>query len=448
MGNENETVFIVTDFVDGLNLSQWLSNEKFSQTEAVELTITLCNALHYAHSKGVIHRDLTPSNILMDSDGTAFVTDFGIAKRDAVDVTQTRDGRIVGTPAYMSPEQARGEKDVDHRSDIYSIGVVLFELLTGELPFRGNLRMVLHQLLTEDAPSPRRYDASIPRDLETICLKCLEKSPARRYESASGLAEDLSLFLAHRPIKARKISHFQRGLRLCVRRPLAAGLLALLALSLSLGTAVSLYFAFEANNRAAELAQSLSKEQKLRSENLQVVTEKETLIQSLESSNRQIRRAKDVATARSMELQAVLDFFQGNVLSANRPEGFEGGLGVDTSLDRAMEAVEPLIESSFEGQPLVQASIRETLGETFLSRGEPAKAVEQFELAVNLRTRSPGEVGQMLASELRLANALLDAGRLDEAVKSSERCHQQAVESSRSDDLDQVGSNHRTWKCL
>ena len=251
VGRDGDSVYIVSDFVRGVTLGDWLTGQQLTSREAAELCAKIADALHHAHEQGVVHRDLKPANIMIDGDGQPHLMDFGLARREVGEVTVTMDGQVLGTPAYMSPEQAQGEAHTaDRRSDVYSLGVILFQLLTGELPFRGNARMIMHQVIHDEPPSPRKLNANVARDLETIVLKCLNKDPSRRYLNTKELAADLRRYLNGHPIIARPVNRATRLWMWSNKNPALATSLTVTVTSLILGTAIAVFFAVSAGRNA------------------------------------------------------------------------------------------------------------------------------------------------------------------------------------------------------
>ncbi len=235
------------------------------QRRVARLLATVARAVHYAHQRGILHRDLKPSNVLVDARGEPHVADFGLARRLEGSQGATQSGAIVGTPAYMPPEQATGRKDVSTAADVYSLGAVLYELLTGQPPFRGESPMeVLLQVVEREPQRPGAINPGLDRDLETICLKCLEKEPGRRYGSAEALAEDLERWLRGEPILVRPSGVGERALKWARRHPAVAAAYALLLVATLLGTvggAVTwLWLRAEESRRQAEIARGLAEE--------------------------------------------------------------------------------------------------------------------------------------------------------------------------------------------
>jgi tetratricopeptide (TPR) repeat protein len=230
--------YLVMEYVDGQPLSALLlAQKRLEPRQAVEWIVQAADGLAAAHAAGLVHRDIKPGNILIEkATGKAKLGDFGLARAEVHTQALTQEGVMLGTPVYMSPEQARAAT-TDPRTDVYSMGVTLYEVLTGEVPFHGTGLMVVRQILTEEPRPPRRLNDQIPRDLEVICLKAMAKEPARRYDNAGEMADDLRRWQRGEPIRARPAGPVYRGWRWCRRRPLVAGLAAALLLTFLAGFA-------------------------------------------------------------------------------------------------------------------------------------------------------------------------------------------------------------------
>jgi serine/threonine protein kinase len=284
------SIYIVSELVDGEPLSERLKDWRPTPRQTAALVADIAEALDYAHSRGVIHRDLKPSNVMLDrfapggetarvgmmEIGRPRLMDFGLAKRDAGEVTMTMDGQVLGTPAYMSPEQASGNaRWIDRRTDVYSLGVVMFRLLTGELPFRGTATSQIQQRITDDAPSPRRLDDTVPLDMATVCLKCLERDPGGRYATAADVAAEMRRYLAGEPVNARPLSVWGRAGRWARRRPALAAALALGTVLAIVGPTAAVVIGLQAD--------------KLRSQ----LNERNELIASYEKNDDELEAAKE-----------------------------------------------------------------------------------------------------------------------------------------------------------
>jgi WD40 repeat protein len=262
IGDHEGRPYFALEFVEGGNLERKLDGTPLPPQQAARLVQLLAEATHAAHLKGIVHRDLKPANILLARSNSSHavalsepngetgwyepkITDFGLAKKLDDDEAHTKSGTVVGTPSYMAPEQAAGKtRAIGPAADVYALGAILYELLTGRPPFKGAMAVdTILQVLSEEPVAPSRLQPKLPKDLETICLRCLQKEPAKRYASAEALAVDLRHFLAGEPITARPVSTLERAWKWSWRRPAAAALLASAALTLIALLGGSIWFA-------------------------------------------------------------------------------------------------------------------------------------------------------------------------------------------------------------
>jgi WD40 repeat protein len=265
IGRHDDLPYFTLEFVPGGSLADKVRDHPLPAREAAQMVEQLAKGVAYAHQRGIIHRDLKPENVLLAENGTPKITDFGLAKRVAVEPGAaapgsglTATGAVLGTPSYMAPEQAGGKPgDIGPAADIYALGAILYRLITGRPPFQAATPLdTILQVVSTDPVPPRQLAPTCPKDLETICLKCLQKESKKRYVGAGELAADLRHFLNGEPIVARPVGRLERTWKWVKRRPWVSALGALAVLFLVTGSAVSTYFALEANQRATELGES------------------------------------------------------------------------------------------------------------------------------------------------------------------------------------------------
>jgi WD40 repeat protein/tRNA A-37 threonylcarbamoyl transferase component Bud32 len=294
VGEQDGLYFFSMGFVDGDSLSELLREDLLPPRQAATLIRQVAEAIHYAHQQKVVHRDIKPGNILIDSKGEPRVTDFGLAKQVDSGQDLTTTGQVLGTPNFMAPEQAKGQTDVGPAADVYALGAVLYNALTGRPPFQSDSGIeTIRQVIDDDPVSLRILNAKVDRDLETICLKCLEKDAAQRYKSAADLADDLRRWLSNESVFARRATVWERTVKWIRRRPaVAAATLASIVAVLALGAAL----AAAAYNNA--LAQSLSDTQAAKNETDDALgklrtaqTKTVTALGVAEEANRQARRS-------------------------------------------------------------------------------------------------------------------------------------------------------------
>ena len=255
VGEHDGKPFLSLEFVEGGSLAGKIQGNPWPPQHAAEIVVLLARAMEEAHRHGIVHRDLKPANVLLGKNGQPKITDFGLAKNVEGESGQTASGTVVGTPSYMAPEQALGlTEEIGPRSDVYALGAILYELLTGRPPFKGaSIVGTLRQVTSEEPLPPRLFHTRVPVDLNTICLKALHKEPPRRYASAAALADDLGRFLAGEPIEARPVGRVERAVKWVRRRPVVAGLLALLVL-VTLGGLAGITWAYAAAVRQRDAA--------------------------------------------------------------------------------------------------------------------------------------------------------------------------------------------------
>jgi hypothetical protein len=398
----NGPPYLVMQYIEGVTLRQRIKAEgRLDPREAARIAEQAARGLAAAHGAGLVHRDMKPSNIILESaTARTRIMDFGLVRLTSLPGGLTQEGTVAGTPEYMSPEHVGTPERVDARTDVYSLGVTLYEALTGEVPFRGVQQMVLQQILNDEPRAPRRLNDRIPRDLETICLRCLQKEPGRRYRTAEALAEDLHRFLAGEPIQARPVRAWERALKWAKRQPYAAALAAVSGLAVVVLFAVILGFTLQL--RAA-------------------LTDTQEQRDRAEAREREANRARAEEAHQRAVARAVNDFLkhdllgQADIANQPRPAG-QGERSRDITVREVLDRAAAGIEGKFRDQVEVEAAIRQTIGDAYQALGAYDKAREQLAWVVTWRQEHLGaDHPETLTSKNNLALLYLDQGKYAQA---------------------------------
>jgi eukaryotic-like serine/threonine-protein kinase len=371
VGEQSGRVYFSMKLIPGGSLESQLDRFAADPRSAAQLMAAVARAVHHAHQRGVLHRDIKPANILLDGAGQPHVSDFGLARRVEGDSGLTQSGAIVGTPSYMAPEQTTGCKGaVTVAADVYGLGAVLYALLTGRAPFRADTPLDTLLLVREREPeAPGKVNPRVGCDLQAICLKCLEKEPARRYGSAEALAEDLESWLNGEPILARRSSFPRRAVKWIRRRPALTALLAVIALAV-IGLLAGMLW------HNAELREAAARERRL--------------ALAADRERQQADSARIQAVDSAADTRAFSEFLVNDVLAVSRPKGERGGLGINVTVKQALDVAAAKIGKRFRDRPRAEALARHGLGVTYRLIGEMDRSEEQLRLAYDLRRKTLG----------------------------------------------------------